>query len=156
MPPKKSNLVALESTKKNLPLSYVLENQIGFLLRQSYQRHIAIFMEEMNEFGFTSPQFSAMVRLLERGTISQNLLGRLIATDPATTQGIVKRLKSREMIKREKDAYDKRRFQITLTAKGKAFIQTTLEKASAVSAKTLEPLEATEQATLLKLIRKIA
>ena len=141
---------------KRRPLeSYILDHQIGFLLRRSYQRHISLFMDEMNEFGLTSPQFAALARLMERGSISQNLLGRLISTDPATTQGIVKRLKSRDLIKLERDLYDKRRFRIGLSTKGKKFIKTTLEKAVLVTKKTLEPLNEDEQETLLKLIKKI-
>src|ERR1019366_9147390 len=62
---------------------YVLDDQVGFLLRVALQRHTSIFMARMIE-GLTQTQFAALAKLYEVGPCSQNHLGRLIYLDAAT------------------------------------------------------------------------
>ena len=45
---------------------YVLEEQVGFLMRVATQRHSAIFTSDMVD-GLTPPQFAALAKLLEVG-----------------------------------------------------------------------------------------
>jgi len=56
---------------------YVLDDQVGFLMRVAMQRHTAIFMSRMIE-QLTQTQFAALAKLYEVGPCSQNHLGRLI------------------------------------------------------------------------------
>ena len=48
---------------------YVLDDQIGFLLRVAMQRHTAIFMSQMAD-KLTQTQFAALAKLLEVGPCS--------------------------------------------------------------------------------------
>jgi hypothetical protein len=73
---------------------YVLDDQVGFLLRVALQRHTAIFTTRMIE-GLTQTQFAALAKLHEVGPCSQNHLGRLIYLDAATIKGVVDRLGAR-------------------------------------------------------------
>ena len=73
---------------------YVLDDQVGFLMRVAMQRHTAIFMSRMIE-GLTQTQFAALAKLYEVGPCSQNHLGRLIYLDAATIKGVVDRLRVR-------------------------------------------------------------
>jgi len=61
---------------------YVLDDQIGFVLRQAQQRHTTLFAAEMIE-GLTTTQWAALAKLRECGACSQNHLGRLTAMDAA-------------------------------------------------------------------------
>ena len=70
---------------------YVLDEQVGFLLRVAMQRHTSIFTTRMIE-GLTQTQFAALAKLYEVGPCSQNHLGRLIYLDAATIKGVVDRL----------------------------------------------------------------
>ena len=54
------------------PPDYVLEEQVGHLMRRAYQRHLALFQGIMGEDGPTSMQFAALVTLWRRGPLSQN------------------------------------------------------------------------------------
>src|SRR3972149_3089327 len=65
---------------------YVLDEQVGFLMRVAMQRHTAIFMSRMIE-ALTQTQFAALAKLYEVGPCSQNHLGRLIYLDAATIKG---------------------------------------------------------------------
>ena len=62
--------------------SYVLESQVGFVMRRAVQRHIAIFSSLIPEM--TPTQFAALAKLCELGQTSQNELGRLTSMDVAT------------------------------------------------------------------------
>jgi DNA-binding MarR family transcriptional regulator len=96
---------------------YVLDDQVGFLLRVAMQRHTSIFMSQMTS-KLTQTQFAALAKLLEVGACSQNQLGRLIYLDAATIKGVVDRLKLRKLITTQADPGDRRRRAITLTEQG--------------------------------------
>src|SRR6266545_3743773 len=85
---------------------YVLDEQIGFLLRVAMQRHTAIFMSRMIA-DLTQTQFAALAKLFAVGPCSQNQLGRLIYLDAATTKGVVDRLKARHLVTVCPDPHDR-------------------------------------------------
>lgn len=87
---------------------YLLDEQIGFLLRVAMQRHTAIFMSRMIE-ALTQTQFAALSKLHEVGPCSQNHLGRLICLDAATIKGVVDRLSLRGFVTALSDPKDRRR-----------------------------------------------
>ena len=83
---------------------YVLEQQIGHLLRRAHQRATAIFLAELGDAHQLTPtQFAALVKLYDLGQQSQNELGRLTAMDPATVQGVIRRLAARRLLERSAD-----------------------------------------------------
>ncbi len=71
--------------------SYVLEEQIGFLIRRAHQRASAIFDQVMDGFDVTPVQYAALAKLHDLGPTSQNALGRLVGIDPATMFGVAGR-----------------------------------------------------------------
>ncbi|EPX78722.1 MarR family winged helix-turn-helix transcriptional regulator [Salipiger mucosus] len=134
---------------------YLLDEQIGFLLRKAYQRNSTIF-SELVPGKLTPTQFSVMHRLAEDGPMSQNRLGRTVAMDGATTKGVVDRLIARGFLSTAADPDDRRRHLVSLTAAGVALIDEATEAAARVSAETLAPLRDREKDTLLRLLTKIA
>lgn len=134
---------------------YVLENQIGHLLRRAHQRASAIFQEVMIE-GLTPPQFAALVKVRDFGKVSQNRLGRAVAMDPATSQGVTQRLLAKNLIRREDDPDDRRRAILSLTIEGEAVLRRLIPLGRQVTAETLEPLSPAEQEQFLRLLRKLA
>src|ERR1700687_4985634 len=136
---------------------YVLERQIGHLLRRAHQRATAIFLAELGEgHGLTPTQFAALVKLRDLGAQSQNELGRRIAMDPATIQGVIRRLAARRLIERSADAGDRRRTRLRLSERGLALVERTISLAVRVTAKTLAPLTASERARYLRLLARLA
>ena len=133
---------------------YLLDEQIGFLLRVAMQRHTAIFMSQMTD-RMTQTQFAALAKLLEVGPCSQNQLGRLIFLDAATIKGVVDRLKLRKFITTQADPGDRRLRAITLTEHGRAVTKAAIELASQITATTLTPLTAEEQRTIVRLLKKM-
>lgn len=133
---------------------YVLEDQVGFLLRQANQRHTAIFANRIME-DLTTTQFAALAKLYEVGPCSQNRLGRLTAMDAATIKGVVDRLTKRGFTAARPDPQDTRLLILELTKTGLAAIENAIPAAVQITDETLDPLSSSERALLLKLIRKI-
>lgn len=137
--------------------TYVLEDQIGHLLRRAHQRATAIFLAELGEVhGLTPTQFAALVKLRDLGEQSQNELGRLTAMDPATIQGVIRRLAARRLIERSVDPGDRRRAKLRLTLRGRDLVDRLIPLGFRVSAATLHPLSMSEQARFLPLLERLA
>lgn len=141
--------------EKQNPLErYVIDEQIGFLLRQANQRHTAIFAARMIE-GLTTTQFAALARLYEVGPCSQNRLGRLTAMDAATIKGVIDRLAKRGFTVAKPHPRDTRLLVLELTKTGHAAVENAIPLAVKITEETLAPLSPSERALLLKLIRKM-
>ncbi|WP_371422497.1 MarR family winged helix-turn-helix transcriptional regulator [Tardiphaga sp.] len=149
---KPSKLKALPATEP--APDYVLDSQVGFLMRVAMQRHTSIFMSNMIE-DLTQTQFAVLAKLHEVGPSSQNHLGRLVYLDAATIKGVVDRLGLRGFITTGSDPTDRRRRAVSLTEKGARVVDAAIRVAAEVSAKTLRPLTAEEQRTLTRLLKKI-
>ena len=134
--------------------AYVLDDQVGFLMRVAMQRHTAIFTARMIE-GLTQTQFAALAKLYEVGPCSQNHLGRLIYLDAATIKGVVDRLNARGFVTALNDPKDRRRRAVALTERGRAVTAEAINVAAEITAATLTPLTADEQCAVVKLLKKL-
>ncbi len=133
--------------------SYVLERQVGFVMRRAVQRHIAIFSALIPEM--TPTQFAALAKLCELGQASQNELGRLTSMDVATIKGVVDRLRARDLISLEPLESDRRRLMLAPTRKGRALYRKYATQAAEVTRQTLAPLDADEQRQLMQLLERL-
>jgi DNA-binding MarR family transcriptional regulator len=132
---------------------YILDDQVGFLLRRVTQRHLAIFSDAIPEV--TTTQFAALAKLHQLGPLSQNHLGRMTAMDAATIKGVVDRLRVQGLIETTSDPDDKRRLTVSLSDKGRSLFERVREAAFAISEATLAPLSDEDQGILLALLRKL-
>ena len=136
--------------------NYNLEDQVGHLMRRANQRHAAIFFEGLNDQQLTAMQFAVLVKISDEEEVSQNRLGRLAAMDPATVQGVVRRLKERALIDARPDPDDRRRSLWRLSKAGKSLVIATIPIAEQITERTLGPLSKSERNTFLALLRKLA
>jgi DNA-binding MarR family transcriptional regulator len=133
---------------------YILERQVGFILRQVSQRHAAIFVARIGD-DLTPRQWATLAKLLERGPCSQNLLGRHTAMDAATIKGVVDRLSNRGIVETRPDPKDARRLVVVLTPAGREIAERARANAEAITEETLRPLTAAERSTFLKLLKRL-
>jgi DNA-binding MarR family transcriptional regulator len=133
---------------------YVLDEQVGFLMRVAMQRHTAIFMSQIVE-SLTQTQFAALAKLHEVGPCSQNHLGRLIYLDAATIKGVVDRLNVRGFVTALADPKDRRRRAVTLTERGRDVTEQAMKVAAEITAATLAPLSAEEQRAVVGLLKRL-
>lgn len=135
------------------PAGYVLDDQIGYVLRRVTQRHLALFSELIPQV--TTTQFAVLARLFELGPQSQNLLGRATALDAATIKGVVDRLVRQGLVETSADPDDKRRLTVALTKPGEDLFHSTMSRALNVSDRTLAPLSEAERLHLLTLLSRL-
>jgi DNA-binding MarR family transcriptional regulator len=133
---------------------YVLDEQVGFLMRIAMQRHTAIFTARMVD-GLTQTQFAALAKLYEVGPCSQNYLGRLIYLDAATIKGVVDRLSTRGLVTAVHDPLDRRRLAVALTARGREVTAVARNVAAEITEATLAPLSAEERRVVTALLKKL-
>jgi MarR family transcriptional regulator, lower aerobic nicotinate degradation pathway regulator len=134
--------------------SYVLDDQIGFILRQVSQRHAMIFARDIGA-DLTTAQWAAMSKLAETGPCSQNQLGRLTAMDVATIKGVIDRLTARGLTETSADPEDGRRLRVSLTRAGQQMVEKVASNALAISRETLAPLDPREREMLVALLDKL-
>lgn len=134
---------------------FVLDEQVAHLLRRAHQRASALFLTVLTDAQLTPTQFFAMARLHEMGKLSQNRLGRLAAMDPATIQGVIRRLHERGFIERLADPTDRRRMVLSLSPLGQETVVRLLKDANRVGEDILAPLPPEEQAVFLSLLKRL-
>jgi DNA-binding MarR family transcriptional regulator len=134
---------------------YRIEDQIGFLLRRAHQRATSLFQSLIGDHDVTPTQYTSLVKLREHGELSQNRLGRLVAMDKATAQGVVRRLRARKLVNARTDPGDARRVLLKLTPAGRKLVVALIANGPRVSQETLQPLSPAERRTLLDLLRRI-
>src|SRR5215467_15546961 len=145
---------AQKKSVKPVKPSYVLDEQIGFILRQVWQRHTSIFARDIGT-NLTPTQWAALSKLAETGPCSQNQLGRLTAMDVATIKGVIDRLTARGLTETSPDPEDGRRLLVSLTRAGQQMAEKAAPNALAISRETLAPLDTRERETLFALLGKL-
>lgn len=152
--PRKAKTASPKRNGKLTSPQYVLEDQIGFILRQVWQRHASIFSRDIG-ITLTPTQWAALVKLSETGPCSQNQLGRLTAMDVATIKGVIDRLTARGLTETSADPTDGRRLLVRLTRLGQHTAEKAAPNAVAITKETLAPLDAKERDMLLALLSKL-
>ena len=140
--------------RPTLVSDYVLEDQVGFVLRQVAQRHAAIFTSGVDG-DITPTQWAALAKLRESGALSQNLLGRHTVMDGATIKGVIDRLMVRGFVEARPHPEDGRRRLIDLTEAGRDIVDSLAPRALLISAETLAPLDVAERKTFMRLLLKL-
>ncbi|MFL7961359.1 DNA-binding transcriptional regulator, MarR family [Pseudomonas sp. NFIX10] len=135
--------------------SYAFTEQVGHLLRKAYQRHMAIFQQNVGESQLTAVQFITLCAVRDNGPSSLTELVALTAVDQATIRGIVERLKARELIELGHDAKDRRKVIVHLSEAGRMAVKQTEPCARQISELTLSNLNPGERVAMLFLLRKM-
>jgi DNA-binding MarR family transcriptional regulator len=134
---------------------YRLDESVGHLLRRAHQRHAALFQDRGAVGGLTSTQFATLLRLAELGRATQNALGRAVALDPATIQGVVARLRDRGLVDVGRDPLDRRTVVLSVAPAGEAALAEAVRQGQQANERLLAPLTAEERRTLLRLLRRV-
>jgi MarR family transcriptional regulator, lower aerobic nicotinate degradation pathway regulator len=132
-----------------------LEQSIGFLLRRAYQRNMVLFGQLSPHPDLTSVQAAALIALRDFSPCSLADLGRMAAMDPATTRGVVDRMRKRGLVRTEASIVDKREVIIHLEKEGKQIAASVRKAGDAISEATMAQLNSGERVALHFLLKKI-
>lgn len=105
--------------------------------------------------GVTITQFAALEALLHRGPLFQSELALKLLKSGGNLTLVVDNLERDGMVVRERDAADRRRIAVSLTAKGRKFITALFPKVAASLAHEFSALTPDEQVTLAQLCKKL-
>nr|WP_152737233.1 MULTISPECIES: MarR family winged helix-turn-helix transcriptional regulator [Pseudomonas] len=125
------------------------------MLRKAYQRHMAIFQQNVGDSQLTAVQFVTLCAVRDHGPSSLTELVKATAVDQATIRGIVERLRARELITLEPDPEDRRKVIVGLSEAGSRLVQQTVPCAAKISELTMSNLNPAEQVAVLFLLRKM-
>jgi DNA-binding MarR family transcriptional regulator len=134
---------------------YTFSDQVGFLLRRTYQRHLAIFQEHASDPQLTSVQFSTLCALRDGGPQSQGELVKATGVDQATIRGIIDRLKARRLIALSKDREDARKVIVSLTNAGAKILKEMIPRAKEITELTFGTLNPGERTALVYTLRRM-
>ena len=138
------------------PAKYDFTQQIGFLLRRAYQRHVAIFQQTLPESQLTAAQFVVLLTARDHGPCEVPAVVQATSIDEASVRGIVERLKWRKLLNAEHEPGDARRMLISLTPAGHELLEQTVPFAQQITEHTYGELDAEERATLVALLHKMS
>lgn len=128
-----------------------LHAEPGHLIRRAHQVAVSTFH---NTHGrqITPVQYAILRALQDTPGMDQVTLADKVALDTSTTADIATRLEAKGWIVRE--LLPRRQRSLTLTAEGLAVLAEMLPKVAPMYRELLAPLEPTEQAEFLRLLRK--
>ncbi|HFF9491722.1 MarR family winged helix-turn-helix transcriptional regulator [Serratia marcescens] len=137
------------------PANYHFTEQVGHLLRKVYQRHVAIFQQNVGDSQLTAVQFITLCAVRDMGPSSLTELVQVTAVDQATIRGIVERLKARDLITVTPDPVDRRKVVVGLTDAGGVLLAETVPQAAKITELTFGTLNPAERIALIFLLNKM-
>lgn len=134
---------------------YNLEEDIGYLLGRAYTEAYRKLIKRFSELNITPQQHLIIVKLLQRGELSQNLLGRLVGMNPATVHGIISRLRARRLLRMRPHPDDQRLVLVSLSDAGRAMAARLSERAIENHRHAFSALGDEEQKLLKSLLKRL-
>jgi len=130
-----------------------LEQLPGHYIRRMQQIAVAIFLQETEAFGLTPVQFAALQAVSRQPGVDQRTLAGLIGLDTSTTGGVIDRMESRGLLRRNPSENDRRVRLITPTDDGQALLAQVRPAMLRAQERMLAPLPPEQQAEFMRMLR---
>lgn len=95
-----------------------LENQICFPLYAASRLVTRAYQEDLDKLGITYPQYLVLMILWEHTKLTVNDIADKLILNTNTVTPLLKRMESMELLNRNVSNSDRRKVEVTLTAKG--------------------------------------
>ncbi|HEY1722926.1 MAG TPA: MarR family transcriptional regulator [Magnetospirillaceae bacterium] len=133
----------------------ILENFIGFNLRQAQDAAYRAFVHHSQQKDFKVGWFAALMLLRYNPGLSQMDLSREMARDKSTITPLIQELEKRGLVARKPSPNDRRSVVLTLTKAGEKYLDALLIDSRAHD-KRLDAIVGADKPRLLRLLKKIA
>lgn len=133
----------------------VLDSLIGYAVRRAQIKMYETFILALEPWGITPPRFSAMVIVSLNPGLKLTQLARIMGIARSGAVILVDALEELGYMQRLPAPEDRRAFSLALTDKGKADLVKITEVVEAQDAQVTQPLSASEQAELHRLLFKL-
>ena len=111
--------------------------------------------KHLSSVGLTVSQFGVLEAIYHLGPLSQKDLGRKILRSSGNITLVIDNLEKRRLVRRERDASDRRMFIVHLTEDGQKLIDLIFPPHAALITSELSVLNATDQKILGDLCKKV-
>jgi len=132
-----------------------LESLLGYNARRAALAVIEVFIERMAPYDLRPVDFSVLSLILHNPGITSRQLCASLGILPPNLVGLVNALEKRELIARKPHPRDGRAMGLHLSAAGQKLMQAAERTAAELEAQAASRLTATEQRTLLRLLKKV-
>lgn len=132
-----------------------LEDFIGFHLRLAQEASFRAFARRVGDARLRPSRFAIMALIAANPGLTQAALSAASARDASTLTTALDDLVRRGLVRREKDAADRRRYALDLTPRGRQALARLMTHARAHDAHLDGLVGAAGKATLLRLLRRI-
>lgn len=135
-------------------MEFDLDTAPGHLIRRAQQRHQALWAQIVGA-ELTSVQFALLVLLRDEPELDQRTLAARTSIDTSTLADVCRRLEQRQLLGRERDAEDRRRYVLRVTPDGDELLRRLTPEVTRVGDALLDGLSEAERAALLALLGKV-
>lgn len=135
-------------------MAYIYDRP-GFLLRRCHQISVSIFRESCADLDLTPAQFGVLYAVEQTPGVEQIGVAKMLGLDRSTTANVVDRLISRDLVRRDSHASDRRRCSLTITKKGGEILAQARDIAADAQARLLLPLSPADRTRLLALLHQL-
>jgi DNA-binding MarR family transcriptional regulator len=132
-----------------------LESLLGYNARRAALVAIEAFLAGMAEFALRPVDFSVLSLVGRNAGITSRQLSAALGIQPSNLVAIVNQLEQRGLLARQPHPRDGRAMGLSLTADGQKLARRAERKAAELEAAVAARLDADEQQTLLRLLRKV-
>jgi DNA-binding MarR family transcriptional regulator len=136
--------------------SFELAGTPAHLLRRCYQFHGDLFQREAGARDLTKQQFTLLCALEHNDGISQTELVDITGIDRSTLAEMVRRMRERGLLSRDRTEEDMRANAVAITVVGRKALKLARSAAEKADKGFLDPLPAAERTRFLRLLGIIA
>ncbi|MFD5875451.1 MarR family winged helix-turn-helix transcriptional regulator [Streptomyces sp. NPDC060322] len=132
-----------------------LPHYIGHLIRRAEQVHTALWAQHVSR-EITSQKFAILNALSRDPGVDQRTLARLTSLDRSTLNLMVRRLTEQRLVSQVRDAGDRRRTLLSLTARGEELLDSLIAPAERINELLLRSLPVGERALAVGILSRLA
>jgi DNA-binding MarR family transcriptional regulator len=136
-------------------LQIAMSKSAGFLLSRASRMLRSQMSEALEPLKLSLNEYIVMRLVAMRVPISQGSLGETYGIDPSSMVALIDRLEGMQLILRERDPLDRRRYNLSLTGKGLKVTAQAKRIAEKVQRRFLDPLTEEEWETARQLLCKL-
>ena len=133
-----------------------MDEYLGYLLGQANHALYKDFDVHVRAAGLTSIEWRVLATLHDGEPLTISQLAHEVLSKQPTVTKLVQRMSEQDWVVLKADPLDQRRTMVAATTAGKRLVRPLLEKARAHELAMLRALPASEQATLKKILVKLA
>jgi DNA-binding MarR family transcriptional regulator len=132
-----------------------LTNRTLFAIQKLGQLVVAQVEAVFAEIGLSARDYFILAGIDQAAPISQQDLSRLLSIDPTTMVALIDDLQRRKLVERTRNATDRRRYDLTLTPRGRTDVKTANRLVDKVEREFLRILTPEEKAAYRAISQKL-